>query len=87
MEDNFVMVDVDKRRETIRKQIEDLAVAEGGKAAISPDLLEEVTFLVEYPTALCGHIDDKYLRLPDCAIITPMRIISGTSPCSTRMGN
>ena len=73
MEDNFVMVDVDKRRETIRKQIEDLAVAEGGKAAISPDLLEEVTFLVEYPTALCGHIDDKYLRLPDCAIITPMR--------------
>ena len=50
-----------------------LAVAEGGKAAISPDLLEEVTFLVEYPTALCGHIDDKYLRLPDCAIITPMR--------------
>ena len=73
MEDNFVMVDVDKRRKTIRKQIEDLAVAEGGKAAISPDLLEEVTFLVEYPTALCGHIDDKYLRLPDCAIITPMR--------------
>ncbi len=73
MEDNFVMVDVDKRRETIRKQIEDLAVAEGGKAAISPDLLEEVTFLVEYPTALCGHIDDKYLRLPDCATITPMR--------------
>ena len=73
MEDNFVMVDVDKRRETIRKQIEDLAVAEGGKAAISLDLLEEVTFLVEYPTALCGHIDDKYLRLPDCAIITPMR--------------
>ena len=73
MEDNFVMVDVDKRRETIRKQIEDLAVAEGGKAAISPDLLEEVTFLVEYPTALCDHIDDKYLRLPDCAIITPMR--------------
>ncbi|WP_337470339.1 glycine--tRNA ligase subunit beta [Acidaminococcus fermentans] len=73
MEDNFVMVDVDKRRETIRKQIEDLAVAEGGKAAISPDLLEEVAFLVEYPTALCGHIDDKYLRLPDCAIITPMR--------------
>lgn len=73
MEDNFVMVDVDKRRETIRKQIEDLAVTEGGKAAISPDLLEEVTFLVEYPTALCGHIDDKYLRLPDCAIITPMR--------------
>lgn len=73
MEDNFVMVDVDKRRETIRKQIEDLAVAEGGKAAISPDLLEEVTFLVEYPTALCGHIDDRYLRLPDCAIITPMR--------------
>ncbi len=73
MEDNFVMVDVDKRRAAIKKQIEELAAAEGGRAAISPDLLEEVTFLVEWPTALCGHIDDKYLRLPDCAIITPMR--------------
>ncbi len=73
MEDNFVIVDVEKRRDMIRKQIEALAVKEGGHAAISPDLLEEVTFLVEYPTALCGHIDEKYLRLPDCAIITPMR--------------
>ncbi|MCB6417127.1 glycine--tRNA ligase subunit beta, partial [Faecalimonas umbilicata] len=37
------------------------------------DLLDEVTYLVEYPTALCGSIDDKYLKLPKEAVITPMR--------------
>ena len=73
LEDNFIIVDPDKRRAMIKKQIEELAAKEGGKAAISPDLLEEVLYLVEYPTALCGHIDDRYLKLPKEAIITPMR--------------
>mgnify|MGYP000099175495 CR=1 FL=1 len=50
LEDNFIIVDPDKRRAMIKKQIEELAAKEGGKAAISPDLLEEVLYLVEYPT-------------------------------------
>jgi glycyl-tRNA synthetase beta chain len=73
LEDNFVIVDVDKRREMIKEQITELGIREGGHTAISPDLLEEVTYLVEYPTALCGKIDDKYLKLPKEAVITPMR--------------
>jgi glycyl-tRNA synthetase beta chain len=73
MEDNFIIVDVDKRREMIRKQIMELGEKEGGHTAISPDLLEEVLYLVEYPTALCGHIDEDYLKLPKEAVITPMR--------------
>jgi glycyl-tRNA synthetase beta chain len=73
MEDNFIIVDVDKRREMIRKQITELGEKEGGHTAISPDLLEEVLYLVEYPTALCGHIDEDYLKLPKEAVITPMR--------------
>jgi len=73
MEKNFVIVDCDKRRDMIRTQVEELAKAENGKASIQPDLLEEVLYLVEYPTALCGHIDEKYLSLPKEAIITPMR--------------
>ena len=37
------------------------------------DLLEEVVYLVEYPTALCGEFDKDYLKLPEAAIITPMK--------------
>lgn len=44
-----------------------------GQAQIEPALLEEVTFLVEWPTALAGRIDDKYMTLPREAIVTPMR--------------
>ena len=35
--------------------------------------MEEVLYLVEYPTALCGKFDEKYLALPAEAVITPMR--------------
>ncbi|MDD4319954.1 MAG: glycine--tRNA ligase subunit beta [Acidaminococcaceae bacterium] len=71
--DNFVVVDQDKRRDMIREQIVNLGKVEKGVVAIDADLLEEVLYLVEYPTALCGHFDDKYLQLPKEAVITPMR--------------
>ena len=71
--DNFVMVDQDARRELIRQQVTDMGVAEGGHAEINEDLLEEVNYLVEWPTALCGNFEDKFLALPKECIITPMR--------------
>ncbi|WP_293720230.1 glycine--tRNA ligase subunit beta [uncultured Phascolarctobacterium sp.] len=71
--DNFVLVDQDARRELIRQQVTELAAAEGGIAEIDEDLLEEVNYLVEYPTALCGKFEEKFLSLPKEAIITPMR--------------
>ena len=71
--DNFVMVDQDARRELIRQQVTDLGIAEGGHAEINEDLLEEVNYLVEWPTALCGKFEDKFLALPKECIITPMR--------------
>ena len=67
------MVDQVVRKELIRKQVTELAIAEGGHAEIKEDLLEEVNFLVEWPTALCGNFEDKYLALPKECIITPMR--------------
>lgn len=73
MTDNHVMVDQSLRRQVIREQVERLAVQQGGTAVIDEDLLEEVVFLVEYPTALCGKFEDKYLALPPDAVITPMR--------------
>lgn len=71
--DNFVLVDQDARRELIRQQVTELAAAEGDIAEIDEDLLEEVNYLVEYPTALCGKFEEKFLSLPKEAIITPMR--------------
>lgn len=73
LNENFVMVDQDVRRRIIKEQIENLAVSRGGTATIDQELLEEVVFLVEYPTALCGDFEAEYLSLPPEAIITPMR--------------
>ena len=72
-EDNFIIIDQEKRCAMIRQQVEEVAAANGGKAEIEEDLLEEVLYLVEYPTALCGSFDEKYLKLPAEAVITPMR--------------
>lgn len=73
MYDNFVMVDQDERRALILQQIKDLAAQNGGEAEINEDLLEEVNYLVEWPTALCGRFEEKFLSLPKECIITPMR--------------
>lgn len=69
----FIIVDQEKRRDIIKAQIEEIAKAHNGHAEITEDLLEEVIYLVEYPTALCGTFEDKYLKLPKEAVMTPMR--------------
>ena len=70
---NFIMIDQDVRRETIRKQLTELAATKGATVVWDEDLLDEVTFLVEYPTALCGTFYESYLTLPSDCIITPMK--------------
>ncbi len=72
-EEQFVIVDPEVRKEQIRKQLVKVAEEHGGMAEITEDLLEEVLYLVEYPTALCGTFEEKYLKLPAEAVITPMR--------------
>lgn len=69
----FVIVDQDERREMIRTGL--LAVADklGGHVWHNADLLEEINYLVEYPTPLYGRIDDEFLKLPVPAVVTPMR--------------
>ncbi|WP_295163718.1 glycine--tRNA ligase subunit beta [Selenomonas sp. F0473] len=68
-----IIVDPERRRAMICEQIAAEAKACGGTAEITPDLLEEVLYLVEYPTALSGSFEEKYLALPAEAVITPMR--------------
>lgn len=70
---NSIIVDQDERREMIRTQLETIAEEKNATIVWDEDLLEEVLYLVEYPTALCGTFDESYLALPDAAIITPMK--------------
>ena len=85
-EKNFVVVDQDKRRDMIVAQIKDVAASKNGVAEITDDLLEEVLYLVEYPTALVGEFETKYLELPAEAVITPMRDHQRYFPVKTTDG-
>lgn len=73
LKENFVMVDQDARRELIFKQLHDIAASKNASIVWDDDLLEEINYLVEWPTALCGGFEESYLALPDAAIITPMK--------------
>lgn len=73
LKDNFVMVDQDERRQVITDQLHVIANEKNADIVWDDDLLEEINYLVEWPTALCGGFEDSYLSLPDAAIITPMK--------------
>ncbi|QRN86464.1 glycine--tRNA ligase subunit beta [Clostridia bacterium] len=73
LENAYVMVDIEKRRRRILKEIEETARENKGYLEKDLDLLEEVVWLVEYPTAFCGSFNPDYLGIPREAIITPMK--------------
>jgi glycyl-tRNA synthetase len=72
-EQQGIILDRDARRETIRAQVAALAERIGGRVPDDPALLDEVTNLVERPTALLGRFEDKYLKLPREVLVTVMR--------------
>jgi glycyl-tRNA synthetase len=71
--DQGILADVDERRAAIRQQIERLAAEVGGYMLDDPALLDEVTNLVEQPTALRGAFDPSYLSLPEPVLVTVMK--------------
>jgi len=68
-----VIADATKRKAIIREQIAALATDHDWEIKVNEGLLEEVTNLVEYPTAFAGDFDTKYLTIPDEVLITSMR--------------
>jgi glycyl-tRNA synthetase beta chain len=68
----FVNVDQDHRKADIQQQIQAAASQMGGVTEIYPDLLDEVTYLVEYPTAIVCKFDEEFLNLPTEVITTVM---------------
>jgi glycyl-tRNA synthetase beta chain len=70
---NFVIPDPEKRKEIIRKEVEQAAAAFGGNVLKDEELLEQVAFLVEYPSAVCGTFSKDFLAVPKEVLITSMR--------------
>lgn len=68
----FVVVDTEERVNTITQQVKDSVQKLGGYAEIYPDLLEEVTNLVEFPSAVIGKFESEFLNLPTEVITTVM---------------
>ncbi len=68
-----ILADMDERRAVIQKQIARLAESVGGEIPEMPGLLDQVTNMVEQPTALLGRFEDQYLALPRDVLVTVMR--------------
>ena len=73
MEKDWVIVDQNRRQAMIVEQMNKLAEEAGGTVEIDEELLEEVLYLVEYPTALMGNFNPAYMLMPEQLIITPMK--------------
>jgi len=69
----YVMYDPAERREAIRTQADQLAREAGGSVPWDEALLDENTWLVEWPTALLGRFDPEYLDLPRPVLVTAMK--------------
>jgi len=67
-----VQVASEQRRKTIEDEVQNLAQGVGGAAILYPDLLQEVTNLVEWPSAVVGKFDPEFLGLPPEVITTVM---------------
>ena len=68
-----VVVDFESRKQLIVDQLDDMAVHEKAEVVVDPDLLDEVTSLVEWPVALLGNFDPEFLKLPEEALISAMQ--------------
>lgn len=72
LRDNFVILDQTERQALIWQQVQEVAARAGGHAMENEDLLEEVTYLVEYPTAFFGKFSSSYLEVPPEVLTTSM---------------
>ncbi|WP_099187276.1 glycine--tRNA ligase subunit beta [Tepidibacter mesophilus] len=70
---NYVILDQNERKEIIRKQCIEVGDSLNGQVLMDEELLNEVTYLLEYPTAFYGEFEKDYLKLPKEVIITPMK--------------
>ena len=68
-----VVLDIDRRKQIIKTDAEQLAFAQGLELIVDEGLLEEVAGLVEWPVAMMGAFDEAFLKVPEEAIIATIR--------------
>jgi glycyl-tRNA synthetase beta chain len=68
-----VIADFAARREKIRAEVTSIAAGLEGRALIGEALLEEVTALVEWPVALAGRFEERFLTLPREVLISTLQ--------------
>ncbi|MBM3104718.1 MAG: glycine--tRNA ligase subunit beta [Pseudomonas sp.] len=69
----YVLADFAERREIISKRTAELALQQEGTAIVPPALLDEVTALVEWPVPLVCSFEERFLEVPQEALITTMQ--------------
>lgn len=72
-ERHFVIPNPEKRKEIIRRETHRVATAAGGHLLPDEELLEQVAYLVEYPSAVHGTFSPEFLKVPKEVLITSMR--------------
>ena len=73
LEQGRVIADFTHRRERIREQVLARAAQLGGRAVMQDALLDEVTALVEWPVAIEGRFDERFLQLPREVLISTLQ--------------
>ena len=68
-----VIADFDRRRDTVRARVEEVAAQSGGVAVIDEALLDEVTSMVEWPVPVLGKFEERFLAVPQEALISTMK--------------
>lgn len=68
-----VVADFAERREAVRAQVMEAAAALGARAEIDPALLDEVTAMVEWPSAVTGRFEERFLQVPEEVLISVMK--------------
>jgi len=68
-----VIADFTARREAVRAQVIEAAVAADAEAVIDEALLDEVTSMVEWPVAVRGNFEGRFLEVPPEALISAMK--------------
>jgi glycyl-tRNA synthetase beta chain len=82
-----VLADYNERRALIEEQVSAIAKDNAGKAVIDPDLLDEVTALVEWPVSFAGNFNSDFLKLPKEVLISSMQDHQKYFPVVDAQGN
>ncbi|MEA2021952.1 MAG: glycine--tRNA ligase subunit beta [Candidatus Caldatribacteriota bacterium] len=74
MKRNYVIIDQLERKERIKEEILQIIKENNGQEIVNEKQLNEINYLVEYPHAILGHFDRKYLELPMHVLVTVMEV-------------